>query len=195
MRTYDLELLKVSASKRKLLVSPYAFGNVFTHEEIQKIYEIASQFPVENGKTTDNAEKSSRSCEVSWLPTEDFLWIENRISDIVETSNSLWNFDIHGCGEKIQYTHYRNEGDHYSAHTDLGNEGFSGLRKISVVVFLNDDFEGGDLEIFTSDVPITVKAVKGNAVVFPSYLLHSVKPVTKGSRQTLVTWYHGPHFR
>jgi PKHD-type hydroxylase len=31
--------------------------------------------------------------------------------------------------------------------------------------------------------------------LFPSYLLHRVKAVTKGTRLSLVGWIGGPHYR
>jgi PKHD-type hydroxylase len=30
---------------------------------------------------------------------------------------------------------------------------------------------------------------------FPSYVLHRVKPVTKGTRNSLVAWISGPEFK
>ena len=35
----------------------------------------------------------------------------------------------------------------------------------------------------------------GRAVLFPSFLCHRVKPVTKGIRKSLVVWVVGPKFK
>jgi PKHD-type hydroxylase len=35
----------------------------------------------------------------------------------------------------------------------------------------------------------------GNVIVFPSFLLHGVEPVTSGKRRSLVAWMVGPWFR
>ena len=35
---------------------------------------------------------------------------------------------------------------------------------------------------------------KGTIIVFPSVLLHTVTPVTKGTRHSLVQWFSGPDF-
>ena len=35
----------------------------------------------------------------------------------------------------------------------------------------------------------------GDLVVFPSYVLHEVTPVTKGERNSLVCWVTGPSFK
>ena len=36
---------------------------------------------------------------------------------------------------------------------------------------------------------------QGTLVLFPSYTLHEVKPVTKGVRYSLVGWYEGNYWR
>ena len=36
---------------------------------------------------------------------------------------------------------------------------------------------------------------KGVAVLFPSYMMHRVSPVTKGTRKSLVLWVGGEHYR
>ena len=36
---------------------------------------------------------------------------------------------------------------------------------------------------------------QGDLVLFPSYMLHKVKPVTKGERNSLVGWVTGKQLR
>jgi predicted 2-oxoglutarate/Fe(II)-dependent dioxygenase YbiX len=36
---------------------------------------------------------------------------------------------------------------------------------------------------------------KGTILVFPSYMVHGVEPVTKGIRYSCVTWFLGPYFK
>ena len=35
---------------------------------------------------------------------------------------------------------------------------------------------------------------KGTVISFPSHVYHRVKPVTKGTRYSLVIWHRGPKF-
>ena len=65
-----------------------------------------------------------------------------------------------------------------------------------------DEYEGGDLEFdlrHNTDVPekIVCKEIKpkGSIVVFPSFVWHRIKPVTKGTRHSLVCWNLGLPFR
>ena len=70
-------------------------------------------------------------------------------------------------------------------------------RKVSVVVQLSDgdDYEGGRLKTWGIDGEITHSKTLGCCVIFPSFTLHKVEPVTKGIRESLVCWAHGPSFK
>jgi predicted 2-oxoglutarate/Fe(II)-dependent dioxygenase YbiX len=61
-------------------------------------------------------------------------------------------------------------------------------RDLSMVLYLNDGFEGGDF-VFP-DLHIRIRPEPGLLVCFPSnrYYMHGVEPVTKGSRYSMVTW-------
>jgi len=101
--------------------------------------------------------------------------------------------------EQIQYTEYygTNKG-HYDWHMDLGSQGFMKFRKISVTVQLSDsnEYEGGDLQIWTGgQYPMTAPRGKGNVVIFPSFMMHRVTPVTSGTRKSFVLWLGGEHYK
>ena len=48
------------------------------------------------------------------------------------------------------------------------------------------EYEGGELELYGKDVSYALG--KGNVIIFPSFMLHKVHPVTKGLRKSLVVW-------
>jgi PKHD-type hydroxylase len=58
-----------------------------------------------------------------------------------------------------------------------------------------EEYEGGELLLKTSAFPIKTLNKKGTIIFFPSYVLHEVTPVTKGTRKTLVGWVLGPNFK
>ena len=60
-----------------------------------------------------------------------------------------------------------------------------------MTVQLNDNFEGGEFYINGDNVELG----KNDAVIFPSFLPHGVKPVLKGNRQSLIVWAFGPHWQ
>jgi len=61
-------------------------------------------------------------------------------------------------------------------------------RDLSMVFYLNDDYEGGDF-VFP-DLKIRVRPEPGMLVCFPSnhHYKHGVEPVTKGKRYSIVCW-------
>ena len=126
---------------------------------------------------------------------------------------SGWNLDI-SAAENMQLGRYR-KGGFYSWHKDGSsdslaayfelwdepkNEFLNGkVRKISMSLILNDDFEGGEFEFCCYDrgeckiTPIELK--RGDMMFFPSGMEHRVTPVTKGVRYSLVSWFVGPPVR
>lgn len=74
------------------------------------------------------------------------------------------------------------------------------VRKISVSVVLNDNYEGGSLWFRTLDDKSNLKEVEvkpraGDMIIFPSFIDHKVSPVTKGIRYSIVAWFGGPPFK
>lgn len=99
--------------------------------------------------------------------------------------------------EPLQLLHY-GKGGHYIPHVDAETlyTDEDGLelwektldRDLSVVYFLNEDFDGG--ELFFPKLDLLIRPEAGGVVCFPSdhNYIHGVKPVTAGRRYTLVTW-------
>ena len=80
-------------------------------------------------------------------------------------------------------------GGKYEIHTDYFT---NAPRHLSIIMNLNDDYEGGDL-IFTDQGEQEVKRLKlskGSIVFFPSNFMypHSIQPITKGTRYSIVAW-------
>ena len=107
----------------------------------------------------------------------------------------MWDFDIWGYHDSLQYTVYNGDGGHYDWHADLG-PGLSN-RKLSVVLQLSEgtDYDGGELQINPGGSILSVPKQLGLLCFFPSFLLHRVTPVTSGKRISLVTWLCGANLR
>lgn len=82
------------------------------------------------------------------------------------------------------------ESGHLPAHQDQGVSS----RVLSVLLYLNDNYEGGEIEFKHSDIKFKPKA--GSVLFFPSNFLyvHEVYPVTRGPRYALPNWYHNIPF-
>jgi PKHD-type hydroxylase len=62
-------------------------------------------------------------------------------------------------------------------------------------ILLNEDYEGGDFKFYDDEEFALKEKSKGSILVFPSYMQHCVKEVTKGNRYSLVVWFLGPKFK
>jgi PKHD-type hydroxylase len=77
------------------------------------------------------------------------------------------------------------------------------FRKLTTVLMLSshEEYEGGeflfyDFSTAPDNYPIcSFKMDKGEAIIFPSFALHKVNPVTSGKRNSLVAWFSGPRWR
>ena len=108
-----------------------------------------------------------------------------------------WNFDIDFI-EPLQNTLYE-KGDFYDWHIDESNwspgkRQNGRVRKISFTILLNDEFEGGEFEIFTNEKHV-VELKKKDIILFHADTPHRVREVTSGVRKSLVGWTQGPAYK
>lgn len=87
--------------------------------------------------------------------------------------------------EAINYVRY-GPGQHFAVHTD---HGFSYNCTVSSCMYLNDDYDGG--ELWFPYLDITIKPKYGDIVLFPSTFIyaHASKPVTRGIKYAAVTMF------
>jgi PKHD-type hydroxylase len=152
--------------------------------------------------------KKLRNSNIAWLNDK---WIYNAIHPYVHEANRRagWNFEW-DWSESCQFTKY-NKKQFYDWHKDSWEHPYDNLndlnihnkiRKLSVTVSLSNESEysGGELEFgLNEDNPdkktktVILKEIKekGSLVVFPSFLWHRVRKVTKGTRYSLVIWNLG----
>jgi PKHD-type hydroxylase len=179
----------------------YFFNPAFTDEEIAQIETLANSFPQETAQVGEagNVDQHLRKSVVRWIErTPQTEWIYQRMLHMINQANEgLFKFNLIGEPEKIQYTEYYEDGGHYDYHLDMGKGFPLCTRKVSIAVQLSDAdaYEGGDFEILRGSNPEKMLRGKGVALVFPSYLLHRVTPVTKGIRKSLVMWVGGSSFK
>jgi predicted 2-oxoglutarate/Fe(II)-dependent dioxygenase YbiX len=97
------------------------------------------------------------------------------ISKIRETNVKFLENNAH---VNIQFAKYT-KGDHFDWHKDYN-------QIQTIVVLLNDDFEGGEFEVKDHK---TIHLKTGDCVMIPSLVSHRVKPITKGVRYSLTMWH------
>ena len=155
--------------------------------------------------------KKKRNSNIVWMNDR---WIYDQIHPYVHEANKLagWNFDW-DYSESCQFTKYKTK-QFYDWHCDSFKEPYNNpsdlnfhgkIRKLSVTCSLSDpnDYKGGELEFdFRNNEdgkPNILKCKeilpKGSICVFPSHIWHRVRPVTKGTRYSLVIWNLGYPFK
>lgn len=179
-------------------------SNAFNEDEVERILDLEDLQRFQKGSvggpmTGGQVNKKTRDSEVMWVmhePNSD--WLFQKFSYLVSRVNyDHFMYDIDGF-ESFQYTVYKSKTkQHYDWHIDAGNAYSKYERKISASVILTDpnEYEGGEFECVMNgrvDEPFIGKPNKGDVIFFSSWMPHRVKPVTKGTRKSLVCWVMGP---
>ena len=164
-------------------VNLYAFwNNAFSKEECQTIINIAKDKGLIEGKAEGKSD--IRDSKISWLyPCDDMDWVFRRVTDITLNLNErFFKFDLFGLNEGFQFTNYEAPSGKYGKHVDRTLN--IPVRKLSISIQLTnpEEYEGGELYLYTTDEGDLMDKTQGTLIIFPSYVLHEVTPVTKGTR-------------
>ncbi len=167
-----------------------------------KIISVAQQSDYIPGLVLDSKEihsnnySENRICDLAKIDPIPNVWLTNLLMYIANSSNADYGFDL-TFPREITLTRYK-IGGHYDWHHDIDWRWFPCQRKLSISIQLTDssEYDGGDLEF--KDITVSDSEIlreKGTVIVFPSYLVHKVTPVTRGERKSLVSWIEGPAWR
>jgi len=199
-----------------ILIQP----NVISQKGIEEILGYVKSSSKEDLSVFD-PEKTNKTGETSWIvdkkvrdtqvtPINPILpGIEELFNYAVHKHinpyyNELYPFDFKIWDSEVPQLLSYGIGGHYNPHID--GEGLWTTptqekiwrktvdRDLSIVLYLNDDFEGGDF-IFP-DLRIRVRPEPGLMICFPSnrFYRHGVEPVTRGERHSIVTWCRVQNF-
>ena len=195
---YNIRTQAAETFKKRIL----RIENFLSEEECEYIIGIANprmyESMVANGGENIQANKNLRNSEsagfASFAEDEKLRALGERVTSLLEvTIDHL---------EGMQVTKY-NPGGEYKNHFDAfgsSTENFSAThgynnRSYTVLLYLNDDFDGGETVFPIIDHAITPK--KGMLIAYPNldhtarpslFALHRGNPVTKGIKY-LVTWF------
>jgi PKHD-type hydroxylase len=179
-------------------INLYAFwDNAFSKLECETIINTAKNKGLIKGKTKE--ESDVRDSKISWLyPSDNIDWVFRRVTDITLNLNErFFKFDLFGLNEGFQFTNYEAPSGKYGKHIDRSMN--IPVRKLSISIQLTnpEEYEGGELKLYDGDdeEANVMDKTQGTLIIFPSYVLHEVMPVTKGERNSLVTWVTGKQFK
>jgi|SRR5210317_561411 hypothetical protein len=142
---------------------------------------------------TLGARSGSKELSISWgnISTKPFInnKIKETVIDYLTYIDVPWFTQFQGASD-VRFNKY-SEDTQMAMHTDHIHSLFDGQRKgipiLSVLGVLNENYEGGEFIMFKDH---EVKFNTGDILVFPSLFLypHGVKPVTKGTRYSYISW-------
>lgn len=173
--------------------------NAFSKLECEEIINIGNKHILQEAVVGTKAVKnpSIRKSEAVFLyPSPETNWIFATITDkILGINDQFFKFNLFGMVEGLQFTRYTEPSGFYGNHMDKGQGSI--VRKLSMSIQLSDasEYDGGELVFHLEKEPTVLPREQGKMIVFPSYVLHEVKPVTKGTRYSLVAWFSGENFR
>ena len=103
-----------------------------------------------------------------------------------------WYRQEYGINETMEHIEEYNllryqTGEEYKAHYDGGS---AQGRSTSPILYLNDDYKGGEIEFVNFGVKVKPKA--GSLFIYPATFpyAHIAHPVQDGTKYAIVTWLH-----
>lgn len=145
--------------------------------------------------------KSSRDCFAISLPSYDknpefkkigdvynevSTKIDEKLLPTVDDYRSLYAAYHWTTGEGWQLLKYGKD-NHFVKHYDDSKQY---PRTVSMSYYLNDDYEGGEIEF--PNFNLKIKPVANQMIMFPSNYVytHTVHPVISGTRYAIVGWWN-----
>lgn len=178
----------------------FVIEDLFTEKEADKIRTLWNEEKSFYGKIgsadTKKEDLKKRKSHIMPIHEHDNSWIYTKLGmTCIMLNYQRYKFDILGFHSQLQLTDYRKDG-FFAWHMDTGNK-YNSTRKLSITVQLSDpsEYEGGELQFHQGNDIVNVSKKKGTAIIFPSFVLHRVTPVTSGKRMSVVGWIAGLPFR
>ena len=142
-----------------------------------------------------------------FIPPEPDEWLFSKVLGAIMEFNyhaTGYQFHVSGLAEPPNLMRYQaadidkhGKPGKYDWHIDVGPGEVPSMRKISYTLILNpNEYEGGELcfHVGRTMDPFPGQDEAGTMILFPSYLVHKVNPITSGTRYALVGWAHGNSF-
>lgn len=157
-----------------------------------KMPEYRDCFDLKFKKTDIEHDQSEASLKLQSLWTD----VHFRKLQAVKDYTKRYNVGELRYWEALNFVKY-GPGQHFQEHTD---HGFSYNCVVSMVGYVNDDYEGGEIAFRMQGINVKPKA--GDLFVFPSNFMypHRAMPVHNGTKYSIVTMldysekFHDPKF-
>lgn len=125
---------------------------------------------------------------LSIMKTEQDKNISKKLFKKIEDRANLY---FSGQTECIGFQHIRRlkEGEFLPLHEDADYDSEKDKIIFGIVIYLNDDFEGG--ELYYADLNLKIKPIKNSLFIHKAEYKHEVLPIIKGNRYCITTFIRG----
>lgn len=181
------------------------YKDVLSLNYCEEVLKFAKEQKLENSKTFGESIEGFRKANVTWLKDTNSRIVQIW-DDVVEfaTGVSKFNFEIPHIVEYEVGGEYKEHYDCFQPNTDYYEEamGKSGQRTHTIILYLNEDFTGGETYFPKYDAKIKPKT--GSICIWRNVdengemainSLHAGLPVESGTKYIMVTWVREKPFR
>jgi len=163
----------------------YILNNLFTYQEIKDVRLALDKSDWSDDELSPNSYTTIESASENRILVEKNLILKNNIEQ-----DFLCQVGEEGIGTVVRYEVGWTLEYHADCWSDLPTYTGYPSRDISSIIYLTDDFEGGNL-VFP-DLDIEIEPAAGSAIYFPSdeKHMHVVTEVKSGNRSTCTGFWH-----
>lgn len=200
---------RILADNPEILVKNLSFGvnlyeNTISPEDCKKYVTLLSD-SLDSGLEKyswlpPEEDAETRTAANDFIITEEFLGpkdetnrdlydMNSKVLAVIKTCvtdyAASWGIEIHYY-QNLNFVRYVAPTGYFAPHIDDSPET---VRNVSAVLYLNDEYDGGEL-VFTRLDNLTIKPKPGDLVVFPSTYLyeHKSNVVPKGTKYCVVSF-------
>jgi hypothetical protein len=113
----------------------------------------------------------------------DTVWLFNKLKSLFELETEI---EILKLKPQIHFHRYV-KGDWFDKHNDIREN-----RVYAVGVLLNDNFDGGDFNLYNPNIQ-TLNKIIGNTYIFDVRIDHEITPILDGERYSLLWFLQKEH--
>jgi len=189
-------------NKFNLSVEEYVrvYKQFFSFELCNELVEDIKKYPIKmkfSGSLSDSLRKGE-FVNTYFSQNEFTQKIENLIETSIEKISKKYTQDVrplyYAYGDNFNHYTYHilkyTSDDYFKIHHDHYAETLNHSRLLTVCIYLNEDYTGGELEFPSVGNDKEYSFKTGDIIVFPSNWMfyHGVKPILSGERYTIVIW-------
>lgn len=179
-------------------ISLFSQNSFWNQQQCRRLCEIAEVSKIEDAGVHRNGklylDANFRKTRRILLQPEHFDEIGKSFLTIMPRIEEHFQLTLKGL-QGIQFLQY-GVGDYFHTHADEFEPPSDSSRKISLILFLNSGFQGGNVVLYQdadrcrSGNGIHIVPQEGLLIAFSSYLLHEVQEILTGKRFSLVSWFY-----